>query len=174
MLSTRILGGRSARWRLAACVAALGAAVLMIAPAGAPALAASDSPSSAPVGFLINYQTGYCLDSDYTGSAYTSPCTGNYPFEDWYILVQTGLAPGAGTLGNLGTGLCLDSNFAGNVYTDSCNGNNAYQNWVISFNGPYADQYGDLATGRCLDSNYAGNLYTSPCNWNDTFQNWNI
>jgi hypothetical protein len=151
----------------------------MIAPAGAPALAASDSSfqsSAPPLGLLINYQTGNCLDSNYAGGAYTTspPCSLNDPFQDWYIIVPTGLAPGAGTIGDLGTGLCLDSNFAGNVYTDPCNGNNAYQNWVLVFNGPYAAQVGNLATGRCLDSNYAGNIYTSPCNWNDTFQNWYI
>jgi serine/threonine-protein kinase len=146
----------------------------MIAPAGAPALAAS-SQSSVNTGILTNYQTGFCLDSNSAGNAYTStPCPNGGLYQQWYLIVPTGSASYIGTMGDVATGLCLDSNSAGNVYTDPCNGNNAYQNWVLVFNGPYAAQVGNLATGRCLDSNYAGNIYTSPCNWNDTFQNWYI
>lgn len=185
MLSRHIFGGRSARRRLTACAAALGAAVLMIAPAGAPALAASDS-SQTVVTFLSNYQTNLCLDSNGSdpaypavGAVYTDPCNGGNTYQNWSTAL-TGLATDAITFQDAETHFCLDSNYAGKVYTDPCNGNNTYQNWIYYFNGPYAEaQYQDLQTGWCLDSDYSnpaypatGAVYTSPCNWDNTFQNW--
>lgn len=104
--------------------------------------------------------TGFCLDSNTAGSAYTLGCNGG-SFQKW---TWTG---GSASVEhrNLATGLCLDSNTAGRVYTLGCNGGN-FQRWRRS-----GQQWINVATGLCLDSNTAGNLYTLGCN-GGSFQKW--
>jgi Ricin-type beta-trefoil lectin domain len=155
------------------------AAIALVIGLAAPASASTTS-------VYIDYQTGLCLDSNYsnpaypaTGAVYTDPCnSGNY--QNW----QTNDNGSTDTRVDAQTGLCLDSNYSnpaypatGAVYTDPCNSGN-YQNWHI-----YFDQYGvtviqDAQTGLCLDSNYSnpaypatGAVYTDPCN-NGTYQGW--
>jgi serine/threonine-protein kinase len=68
--------------------------------------------------------TGRCLDSNPSGSAYTTnPCqTPGNLYQDW---MQD---PNTNEFYDYATGLYLDSNTSGNVYTGKHNGG-SYQNW---------------------------------------------
>jgi hypothetical protein len=159
------------RWRTASVIV-LGATSLVLVPVAAHAQTTQDQPGIPMLGVYSrwsDYSTGRCLDSNYAGSAYTSPCyAGGDTYQEW-AMFETEY--GRDTLNDLQTGRCLDSNSAGAVYTDSCNGDDTYQNWSLGGDGPgYTLQ--DLQTGLCLDSNSSGSLYTDPCNWNNYYQNW--
>lgn len=159
-------GSRTAR------VAVLCATALAIGLAVTPVTAAQAQgqpkvPAAGLYGAYNDYSTKRCLDSDYAGSAYTTPCYANDTYQDWaYFLTQYGM-----TLNDYQTARCLDSNYAGAVYTSACNGDNTYQNWSFGGEGP-GNTIQDYQTGLCLDSNSSGNLYTDGCNWNNYYQNW--
>jgi hypothetical protein len=143
---------------------------------------------------LVDDQTGYCLDSNYSdpdlsafgatlGAVYTDPCNGG-PYQQWAI---TSNANGTVTLTDVQTGYCLDSNSlnpdvpaTGRVYTDPCNGG-VYQQWYVGPSAASGDRdwfFQDAATGLILDSNYSnpddsavGAVYTDPCN-GGPYQQW--
>jgi hypothetical protein len=125
-------------------------------PAESVTTLAVTAPASYGSYNIHDAQTGRCLDSNTTGSAYSQPCNGGN-YQNW----QT-----SGTnLIDAQTGRCLDSNTTGSAYTQPCNGGN-YQNWYS-----LGSVLIDAQTGRCLDSNTTGSLYTQPCNGGN-YQNW--
>ena len=134
-------------------------AVSVVATAVATFGAVSPAQAAGPYTWR-NVSTGFCLDSNTSGSAYTLGCNGG-SFQKW---TWTG---GSSSVEhkNLATGKCLDSNTSGSVYTLACNGGN-FQRWRRS-----GQKWINVATGRCLDSNTAGRVYTLACNGGN-FQNW--
>ncbi|GAA0279134.1 RICIN domain-containing protein [Cryptosporangium japonicum] len=124
-------------------------------------------PSAAVAGTYTTYRdlaTGFCLDSNGEGRAYTLGCNGG-SFQKWVLRS----ADGGVTLRNLATGFCLDSNTAGRVYTLACNGGN-YQVWTRTRYGNQVTLR-NLSTGLCLDSNTDGRIYTLGCN-GGSYQRW--
>jgi hypothetical protein len=133
-----------------------------------PAQAYSTSPA-----LWLDVQTGRCLDSNYSGSAYTtSPCSSGNHYQDWILWYSADYSNFEMT--SFQTVRCLDSNSSGAVYTLPCNGGN-YQKWYLA-GGILAGEFLmiNVATGRCLDSNYSGNVYTSVnCSTSNGYQLWN-
>jgi hypothetical protein len=167
-------------WR-AACATLLGAAALTIGLTAAPAAAHASVTPALPVPEYYlpysDYATGYCLDSDSAGDAFTYPCSaGNEDANQDWAYYLTGYTS---TLNDLGTGRCLDggdiaSSFGPGtytVYTSLCDGADTYQNWSFGGEGPgYTIQ--NYQTGHCLDSNIHEETYTYACDWDDYYQNW--
>ena len=83
---------------------------------------------STPFGYLnlVNENTGLCLDSNYAGDVYDSPCNWWDSYQSWSF---GGYGP-AQTIQDYQTGLCLDSNYNGDLYTSPCDWNNTYENWM--------------------------------------------
>jgi hypothetical protein len=110
-----------------------------------------------------NLATGFCLDSNTRGKAYTHDCNGG-SFQKWNVSGASVV-----TLKNLATGFCLDSNTRRLVYTKGCNGG-SFQKWRVAYQGGNR-VFKNLATGYCLDSNTRKLLYAHACN-GGSFQKW--
>ena len=101
------------------------------------------SPASArTVETYKNFDSGHCLDADWTGHVYGIPCNGGLN-QEW----QVGEDNNAVQLKNVGTGQCLDSNGEG-VYTLGCNGSDN-QRWYVGHSGDYIG-FRNVVTWRCL------------------------
>jgi hypothetical protein len=110
-----------------------------------------------------NLATGFCLDSNKKGQAYTHGCNGG-GFQKWNVAGTSVV-----TFKNVATGLCLDSNTRRLVYTKGCNGG-SFQKWRVTYAGGNR-VFKNLATSFCLDSNTKRRLYTHGCN-GGSFQKW--
>ena len=160
------------RRALSVFAVAVTGATLIAGLAAIPASAASQANGG--VGPTVKYfdvQTGWCLDSNDGGAAYTLACNGGN-YQNWYAVGTSYQGGDAFTLNDAQTGRCLDSNYNGNVYTSPCDGNNTYENWTAGLWMGDGYQWFNFQTGRCLDSNYNGDLYTLACNGGN-YQNWN-
>jgi serine/threonine-protein kinase len=144
--------------------------VLVAVVAGLAALTAwlalTPSPAQASVRKYKNLATGFCLDSNLAGKAYTHGCNAG-AFQRWNV---TGGA--TVVLKNVRTGRCLDSNTRRQVYTLPCNGGN-FQRWRVFYNANGTRTFRNVSTKFCLDSNTARRLYTHACN-GGSFQKWSL
>jgi hypothetical protein len=138
-------------------------------------LLAFSSPSSAATYTRwVNLQTWRCLDSNYSGQAYTAECiTGSNNLQIWIREDFQGRGAVDLTqrttilrLRNARTGQCLDSNTQGRVYTLPCTLGNRFQGWFVTQVDTVSltTTYRNLATGRCLDSDSRGQVYALGCN----------
>lgn len=150
----------------------LAAAVASLTLAGAGALAAAPQAQAATVAsttrLIQNVQTGFCLDSNSNGRAYTNVCDIRNQYQTWTVAYTPNFS--GYTVRNVATGLCLDSNTSGRAYTLSCNGG-SYQMWEISIDAQNLRTFKNVATGLMLDSNTAKRVYTHPVN-DGLYQKW--
>jgi hypothetical protein len=164
---------RSLRLTAATLVAVTGATALVLA--ATPAAQASGTTT------LQDMQTGRCVDSNTTGTAYTLPCSGS-GYQEWAPTEGTEESVRYVVLVDQASGRCLDSNANGAVYTLPCNGG-AFQKWIptpgAGSSAAPGERFIDDATGRCLDSSMpsdpsnTGDIYTLPCN-GGPYQNWYV
>ncbi|TQK52407.1 ricin-type beta-trefoil lectin protein [Streptomyces sp. SLBN-118] len=119
--------------------------------------------------------TGRCLDSNFNGDVYASPCSSWVnPHQRWDVFTYAD----GGTrryLRNAATGRCLDSNAWGSVYTMPCQLGNGYQYWMRGGDSSLLDNtYRDAQTGLTLDGDSNGNIYTLAFNgWaNQVWHGW--
>jgi hypothetical protein len=91
----------------------------MAAPAEATAAAGDQNAAT-----ISDGEWHHCLDSDYDGRAFLSPCGGDRTYYQQWQAVGS-------TLVDVQTGLCLDGNDRGDIYTSPCDPNqqNPYQHW---------------------------------------------
>ena len=138
--------------------------VLAVIAAVAASIALLPSDAQAGVRVYKNLATGFCLDSNAKGKAYTHGCNGG-AFQHWNVtggkVVQ---------LKNVRTKRCLDSNTRRQVYTLPCNGGN-FQHWRVFYNANGTRTFKNVSTGFCLDSNTRRQVYTHGCN-KGSFQKW--
>jgi hypothetical protein len=120
---------------------------------------------------LVDWQTGYCLDSNSTGSVYTLPCNGGNN-QNWIVTI----APnnnGALVFQDAQTRSCLyDFYIKSGLYgvrTAPCNGNAPWQQYSDTTSHGH-DNFLNNYSRYCLDSNY-GSAYETPCN-GGTWQAW--
>ncbi|WP_186768124.1 RICIN domain-containing protein [Streptomyces qinzhouensis] len=142
-------------------------ASVSLAGAGALALAPPAQAAIPGIEELRNVATGFCLDSNSSGSAYTHVCNGN-EYQKWLIMPGTGATY---TLQSRATGLCLDSNGGSRVYTHVCNGGD-YQKWTISRATPTGSYVlTNIVSSLVLDSNGSKRVYMHVPNGGD-YQQW--
>ncbi|MFE9454193.1 choice-of-anchor P family protein [Streptomyces sp. NPDC006739] len=91
----------------------------MAAPAEATAAAGDQNAAT-----ISDGEWHHCLDSDYDGRAFLSPCGGDRTYYQQWQAVGS-------TLVDVQTGLCLDGNDRGDIYTRPCDAGqqNPYQHW---------------------------------------------
>jgi hypothetical protein len=90
---------------------------------------------------LESHATGRCIDPNWFGSVFATPCVVIWPRH--FDFQRVADVPnydrnysGVFVLKNIeNRSMCLDSNFQGNVYMATCN-NGAYQRWVIIVTRP--------------------------------------
>jgi Ricin-type beta-trefoil lectin domain len=129
-------------------------------------LALNPSPAQAGVRKYKNLATGFCLDSNLAGKAYTHNCNAG-AFQRWNVTGGKTVR-----LKNVRTGRCLDSNTRQQAYTLPCNGGN-FQRWRVFYNANGTRTFKNVSTGFCLDSNTRQRLYTHRCN-GGSFQKWRL
>jgi hypothetical protein len=120
---------------------------------------------------LIDGQTGWCLDSNYSGNVYTLPCNGGN-FQNW-LMVPVHQSNDTFAFRDAQTGTCLydfyiNSGLEG-VRTAPCDYNAPEQQFGESFPAMGVRNFASWWDSRdCLDSNYGtgtvGAAYETPCN----------
>lgn len=106
------------------------------------------APAPPPFARMQNLATGFSLDSDADGSAYTRLAkTGDQ--QRWQVIPA---ARGAYTLVNVDSQRCLDSDTSGRVHTAECGGATS-QLWTLETSRCGTVVVRDVATGLVLDSN---------------------
>jgi hypothetical protein len=149
-----------------AVTAAAAAAFVAIITFLSPAASASDNNT-----FLRSWATGRCLDSNFAGSVYTSPCGSGNSYQHWNLHYVA--APNVYVVENVATGMCLAANAPGALYTTYCH-DPIFTNWTMYWyiGRPYPSVLvlQHQTTVQCLDSNHAGNAYTHVCGSN--YQDW--
>ncbi|MEV6123086.1 ricin-type beta-trefoil lectin domain protein [Streptomyces sp. NPDC052077] len=148
-------------------MAVLGASAVLLA--GTAGSAGAVGSGTQAVGFqLKNVQTGRCLDSNYNGEVYTSPCAkgGDNPYQQW----QWGYW-GVNALRNVETGLCLQNIAGDRVTTYDCDGTSE-QIWSREYPVANRETISNKRTWRGLDSNANGQAYTSPYSTTNPYMQW--
>ncbi|MFJ6250595.1 MULTISPECIES: RICIN domain-containing protein [unclassified Streptomyces] len=153
----------SKRGVLSGLTAALGAGVMVLA--GMTGSAGAAEVGTMAVGTQIkNVATGRCLDSNYYGNVYTSPCAGdhNNPYQQWI-----GEWSGATYyLKNVQTGLYLGHYGSGNTGVRTVGSDSVYRGWhAIAVSE--IQRYNFRPWGNSplnLDSDAKGNVYLKEMN----------
>jgi hypothetical protein len=159
---------------------ALAGGVAALALATVTALGTGGSAQAAGTMYDVQLKhgenTGFCLDSNYSGSVYILPCNGGN-YQRWNVVSTSN---NNYQLQDNQTGLCLYANWNwGTIVpiTQGCNSGDADQNfqWVNALGRDGGVEFFGSHRQSCLDSNDSSVYFTGPnCNPYNGYQTWQL
>ena len=163
----RLVGRRVAH--TAVCAAALTAVAVFAALfSTSSAVARIASPlggmPTVPPGHIMNVGTGGCLDSNYKGAVYLSPCWPNDKYQKWH------LTDGGTDIVDNQTGRCLDANHHQGVFTNRCSTDDLYEIWSPAVVNGEANWENEGEGAWALDANNH-HVFTAPYASRNRYQN---
>ncbi|MFI1398127.1 RICIN domain-containing protein [Streptomyces sp. NPDC020681] len=153
----------------------VGIVALALLPAAALSVVTSGNSAQASAGasILRNMETGLCLDSNFNGDVYTSPC-GSPIDSNAFQLWERFEFRGSVQLTNIATGRCLSQRWDRPIATEPCSLSHPSAGWQFwGVEGGWDNIVLRNSYSDALDSDRAGGVYSYPYNGGG-FQRWKL